>query len=316
MTTQILTSSTSTMVKPVYIQRRDKRLFKKLYAYDGFLTRRQIHDLYWIKANPKTMDRRLTLLYKNGYIQIPTREHRRNHPIPEPIVWLGWRGILYIAEERGITVNMPLRINENHLRKLKKELRGEGIYWHRTPRWSQLSHDIAVNDFRLNVEYASHYYSHLELDTWIPEGNFLSEMDSVNISGKRKGVRPDGFFILINQNHRIKNQPARARFLLEYDNSTHPVSRFGKEKALAGVAYIRSQAYKKRFGFNSGRWLVVCKSEVRMNHLKTKTEQVVGKDAKLFYFTTKDLVTPSTIFNQPIWLQGGRSDLMPLIQDF
>lgn len=316
MTTQVLTGANSTIVKPVVLQKRDKRLFKKIYAYDGFLTRRQIHDLYWLKVNPKTMDRRLTLLTKNGYLQIPSLEERRNFAIPEPVVWLGWRGILYIAQERGVSVSMPIRINESHLRKLQKELRQTGIYWQRSPRWSQLSHDIAVNDFRLTVEYATHYYSHLELETWVPEGAFLSEMDTVQIAGKKKGIRPDGFFILVNQNHRIQHQPARARFLLEYDNSTHAVSRFGKEKALAGVAYIRSEAYRKRFGYNSGRWLIVCKSEIRMKHLKAKTEQVVGKDAKLFYFTTKAYLTPSTLFNQPIWLQGGQDKLVPLIREF
>jgi len=191
------------------------------------------------------------------------------------------------------------------------------VRWLREPRWSQLAHDIAVNDFRMTVEAAVARWPSLSLESWVPEGDFLSQMDSVAVHGlaRRKGIRPDGFFILANHLRQIDNSPAKARFLLELDNSTHPLSRFGREKALSGLAYIHSQQYRERFGYNSGRWLVVCKSRARLMNLKGQTEKVLGQQAKLFLFTTIAEVQPHSVLSAPIWLAGGSSQSQPLIPD-
>jgi hypothetical protein len=211
---------------------------------------------------------------------------------------------------------------ENQLRLYARRLRDTGIRWQREPRWSQLAHDIAVNDFRMAVEQSAELYPSVSLETWLTEGDFLTDTDRIDFSlvnrngkkiQKQRGIRPDGFFVLQDHIRRIHGTPARARFLLEYDNSTHPLDRFGKEKAIAGLAYIRSKEYKDRFGYNSGRWLVVCKSPLRMQHLKEQTEQVLDNDARNFLFTTLNKTVPETVLNAPIWLRGGSTDLEPLI---
>lgn len=303
--------------QPLRFQERDGQILQAVHNYDGLLARRQIKQLFWPQASQQAMDRRLGLLQGSGYLTNPTLQERRTHPIPEPVVWLGWRGILYLAAQAGLDVSAPNPPNENRQRRLEQELRTAGLRWLREPRWSQLAHDIAVNDFRLTIEAAVARWPSLSLETWIPEGDFLSQMDSVAVPGlqRRKGVRPDGFFILANHLRQIDNSPAKARFLLELDNSTHPLSRFGREKALAGLAYIHSQEYRERFGYNSGRWLVVCKSRARLNNLKQQTEKVLGKHAKLFLFTTIAEVQPHTVLSVPIWICGRSSQPQPLIPD-
>ena len=172
-----------------------------------------------------------------------------------------------------------------------------------------------MNDFRLIVEHASYYWPSLTLDKWIPEGDFLRNMDKVKVGKRDKGVRPDSYFELVDHVRLINNSPAKARFLLEFDNSTHPVTRFGKDKAQAGLAYIRSKAYKERFGYNSGRWLIVCKSDRRMKNLKTQTEKILGKQANNFFFSTMAQIEPMSVFNGSIWLRGGSNEKIPLINN-
>jgi len=296
-------------------QERDGTIIQAIHKYDGVLARRQIKDMFWQDASPKTMERRLTLLYHNSYLNMPSMEQRRIYPIPEPVVWLGWRGILHHARGMKMHIDDPTKSNENQLRKLEKKLRHMGIHWQREPRWSQLGHDIALNDFRIAVEKAVKYWPPLELEVWIPESEFLSNMDVVALKKRTKGVRPDGYFELIDNLRLINNSPARARFLVEFDNGTHPVSRFGRDKAIPGMAYIRSKVYRERFGYNSGRWLVVCKSKLRMQHLKERTEKLLGSNASYFYFACIDDITEKSVFSQPIWWCGGESEPEQLIKN-
>jgi len=185
-----------------------------------------------------------------------------------------------------------------------------------------LGHDIAVNDFRFAIERAAVKWPSVTLENWIPEGNFLREMDTIEFEYKdrngklikrRKGVRPDGDFVLLDHLRQINNSPARARFLLEFDNGTHPLTRFGKDKAIPGAEYVRSRAYKQRFGFNSGRWLVVCNGEQRMRNLKAQTEKSAGAKASVFLFTTMGQIKAETVLNMPIWMRGGSNKVMSLV---
>ena len=123
------------------------------------------------------------------------------------------------------------------------------------------------------------------------------------------------FFTLVDHLRQINNQPAKARFLVEYDNSTHPLYRFGKQKALPGLNYIRSQAYKNRFGFNSGRWLVICKSEIRLKHLKSQTEYVLGKQASNFLFSIGSELNYQTVLTSPVWHLGASNSRESLVKN-
>ena len=307
---------------PMRFQSRDGEIIQAIHKYDGILARRQIKSLFWENVSVKTMERRLTLLYHNGFLNLPTLDQRRRNPISEPIVWLGWRGILHLAGQLDIDVPLPNNPGENQMRLLEKRLREGGIGWQREPRWSQLGHDIAANDFRFTIERAAIKWPSVTLENWVPEGDFLRDMDTIKfeyedqdgkLKKRRKGIRPDGYFVLLDHLRQIDNSPARARFLLEFDNGNHPLNRFGRDKAAPGVAYVRSSAYKQRFGFNSGRWLIVSNGEKRMHNLKTCTEKAVGVNASLFLFSSMDQIEADTVLNMPIWIRGGSNERMSLV---
>lgn len=310
---------------PMHFQQRDENILQTIQSYDGMLARRQLKALFWKGASNQAMEHRLSLLFHNHYLNWPNLEQRRTRPIPEAIVWLGWRGILHLAEQQtSLNIDEPKNCSENQMRILESRLRKEGIYWLREPHWSQLAHDIATNDFRMLVEKSVNKLPSITMEPWQTEGAFRRDMDIisyeyVNRNGQKEkmkhGVRPDGFFTLIDHFRQINNQPAKARFLVEYDNSTHPLYRFGKHKALPGLNYIRSEAYKNRFGFNSGRWLVICKSETRLKNLKSQTEYILGKQASNFLFSIVSELTYQTVLTSPVWHLGASNKKESLVKN-
>ena len=193
-------------------------------------------------------------------------------------------------------------------------LRKQGFHWMREPRWIQLEHDLAVVDLRLHLQKSLLDHSSLTLSEWLHEGVFRSQTDVMEyeVEGNggtrrvKKGVCPDAYFVIDDEQRKKTGQPYRARFLLELDNATHDNPSFGLEKALPGAAYIGSSAYKQRFGHNTGRWLIVTTAgERRMENLMHQTEEKVGRRAELFYFTTFDQVKACNLITAEIWLQGG-----------
>ena len=122
---------------PMRFQARDAAILQAIYENDGILARRHLKALFWPHATKQAMEQRLSSLYHNGYLNWPNLEQRRTKPVPEPVVWLGWRGALSIAGQHGVQVQPPKSSNENQLRIIEKRLRDQGIRWHREPRWIQ-----------------------------------------------------------------------------------------------------------------------------------------------------------------------------------
>ncbi|MGD8457498.1 MAG: replication-relaxation family protein [Anaerolineales bacterium] len=297
---------------PMRFQERDLEIIKAIHQYDGVLARRHIKTMFWEDKSTQAMETRLSKLYHNGYLDWPNEDHRRYRPIPEPLIWIGWKGVIEIAREKGIEVRIPTSDNENQMRLLQTELRKYGIRWMREPNWNQPHHDLTVVDFRLAVDRSVSEIPKLTLVQWIPESLFRSNTDRISFSfkgnngkfrQKKKGVCPDGFFVLVDEKRKQNFQPYKARFLLEIDMATHDNPSFGIEKAAAGVAYIKSNAYKARFGANAGRWLVVTKSDTRMKNLMRQTKRRVENNAHLFYFTTLDQLSNCNVLISPIWWQ-------------
>ncbi len=303
---------------PMRFQRRDGAIIQAIYDLDGVVSRRQLKAMFWPDKSWRAMEKRLSLLYHNGYLDWPSKTQWRTHPIPEPVCWLGWKGILWLAGRQGVVVISPKDESETQLRKLERELRAVGIRWVREPRWSQLLHDLAVIDFRLRVMAATGGQTSLRLEEWVPESVFASDMDVIRypvmgrngrIYQRKRGVRPDGYFVICDVAREASGQPARARFLLELDNATHAMPSFGREKVVPGVAYLKSAAYRERFGASSGRWLVVTRGgERRMGNLMEQTRQVAGADVGLFLFTTWAQVERGDLLTEPVWRQAGRAE--------
>ena len=193
----------------------------------------------------------------------------------------------------------------------------------REPRWSLLAHDLAVVDFRLALEQAIRRIPSLRLERWIVESEFRSNMDIVayvtrdkqgNPKPQKRGVCPDGYFEIVDEERRKRRKPHQARFLLEVDMATHDNPRFGREKVTPGVAYISSSAYRTRFGKNNGRWLVVTSGEKRrMSNLMRQTGQAGGTGARAFLFTTFAHLESGNVLTGRVWWQVGREEPAALI---
>lgn len=298
----------------VRLKPRDMELFETIYDFDGIMSKRQIRELFWSGFTRRAMEKRLSKLFHGEYLYWPPIADWRSKPIPEPVCWLGWKGIMLVADRKGVKVATPREINENQLRRLENELRDHGIHWLREPRWIQLEHDLVINDFRLAVQKEVGQSTTLRLGKWLTDSTFHADMDVIEFEAKsqegkfrtvKKGIRPDGYFELFDEKRQINGSPATARFLLEIDLSTHDNPSFGREKVVPGVAYIKSPEFKQRFGYNSGRWLVVTTGKTRMKNLMAQTILSAGAGAKAFLFTTFEHLANNRILSDPVWQSPG-----------
>jgi hypothetical protein len=303
-------------------QHRDAQILLKIYENDGVLARRHIKDIFWPDKSMRAMEVRLSKLKRHEYISWPTREHQKTMPIPEPICWIGWRGAQFIAGLHGVRVYDINGDSENQHRVLQKELRNNGIRWVREPRWSLLRHDLAIFDFRLAIENSANEVQSINIENWITESVFRSDMDVVEYkvrsqSGEvkklKRGVCPDAYLEIVNEEQYLRGDE-KLRYLLELDMATHSNPSFGRDKARPYASYINSPKYKSRFGSNEGIWLVVTSGqEKRLKNLMRQTKEKTGDNSGMFLFTTLNQLTIGNILTSPIWRQVDNDNLIPLI---
>jgi hypothetical protein len=263
---------------------RDKRILEAVHAYDGMMGFTQIQRLFF--GGKSQAEHRLKLLYQNCYLNRPNREQRRR--VPEMIYWLDKKGARIVASLRGESYR--------------------GFSWRKKPRWFQVEHDLAVNDFRLDVEAACRENRDVSLERWVPESEFWTNADRISYTHrdreKKRNIRPDGYFLLSTERLYL-------RYLLEIDRSTEDNPRFYREKILPGLAYLRSDVYEERFGHRSGRWLVVTTGERRMRNMLRQARRAEAKG--LFYFTTYERLSVDTLLFSPIWRRADKDETVPLI---
>ena len=303
-------------------QNRDGHILLKIYENDGVLARRHLKELFWPDKSTRAMEVRLSKLQRNNYISWPTREHHRTMPIPEPVCWLGWRGVQYIAGLHGVEVDDINGDSDNKQRALQKKLRDNGLRWVREPRWSLLRHDLAIFDFRLAVENSANEVQSINIENWITESVFRSDMDVVDYkvrsqSGEvkklKRGVCPDAYFEIVNEKQYLRGDE-KLRCLLELDMATHSNPSFGRDKARPYASYIKSPLYKSRFGANNGMWLVVTSGqEKRMENLMRQIKEKTGDNSRIFLFTTLNQQNSGNLLTSPIWRQIDNDNPMPLL---
>lgn len=300
-------------------QERDGQILQTIHALDGVVAKRQLKKLFWPDTTWRAMEKRLSLLYHNAYLDWPALHHWREQPIPEAICWLGWKGALWLAGQEGHAVkDLGDSPGETQLRKLQANLRKLGLRWAREPRWSMLAHDLTVNDFRLSLTRAIENLPNLRLERWISESVFRAEPDVVSFATvgrgghtyfRKKGVVPDGYAQILDVSRVGQGLLPRARFLLEMDNGTHDLGSFRREKILPGIAYLQDSTFQQRFGAMSGRWLVVTRGgRRRLEHLRQQAIQNGGED-EFFLFTTWRDVEQRNALSAAIWYQA--SDRTP-----
>jgi hypothetical protein len=305
-------------------QNRDGHILLKIYENDGVLARRHLKGIFWPDTSTRAMEVRLSKLQRNNYISWPTREHQKTMPIPEPICWLGWRGAQYIAGLHGVEVDSINSNSENRLRVFQKQLRDNGIRWVREPRWSLLRHDLAIFDFRLAVEKSADELQSINLENWVTESVFRSDMDVVEykvrsqsggVKTLKRGVCPDAYFEIVNEEHHLRGDDKfKLRCLLELDMATHSNPSFGRDKARPYASYIKSPKYKSRFGLNNGMWLIVTSGqEKRLQNLIHQTKEKTGDNSGMFLFTSLNQLAIGNMLTSPIWRQIDNDNLMPLL---
>lgn len=286
---------------PMRLTERDKAVLETIYAFDGMLSLRQIDRLFYSGQGRTQPRQRMRTLFANRYLQMPDAQTLHRVPLGETIYWLDRRGAEVVAAQYGITL--------------------AELGWRRRPRWSWIEHDLAVNDIRIHIRQACAAAPELTLRPWVPETDFLANPDTVQVEGgdgarHKRQVRPDGFFLITRQRADRPN-PDGFAFLLEVDMATHSNASFERSKVRAGLAYLASDAYRRRFGLQFGRWLVVTTTQERLENLLRRTEQVDGNG--LFYFTTFAQLTaaaartPVGVVADPLWLVAGSRTLTALI---
>lgn len=285
------------------LTKRDNKILEALHSYDGMLSLGQIDKLFFSGKGRSRPRQRMRILYDNKYVGMPSERTIHRVPLGETIYWLDRRGAEVVAARKGSALSE--------------------LTWRRRPRWSWIEHDLTVNNFRLQIHHACKSMDDVDLQIWVPETDFLASPDTVRFKDDKevshtRQARPDGFF-LITRGHTNETRSEEFGFLLEIDMATHSNPSFERNKVRAGLAYLKSKSYERRFGLRYGRWLVVTTTDKRLNHLLGQTERASGKE--LFYFTTFELLDKATetthvgILTEPVWLVAGNRKLTALIPE-
>ena len=282
----------------IVLTERDKQILSTIYAYDGMMSLKQLWRLYFADCSSDVQPRkRLRDLCNNGYLTMPANEDGlRWVPIGETVYWLNVEGAKSLAGLQGMDYS--------------------DFEWRQAGRWSKISHDLVLNDFRLTMTEACEQDPDLTLMDWVPEWEFLREKDTVTLSNRdgssrKRIMQPDGWFQVRKPSKRYEGKWANYAFLVEIDMGTETTTRFGRDKVPSGVAYLKSELYQQRFGVSHGRYVVVTASEERLMNMKIQTERLGG--GKLFYFTTFERISPQNAFQEPIWWLAGSKKQYSLI---
>ena len=279
---------------PIRLTSRDKRILETIHAFDGLLSLRQIDRLFFSGRGRSQPRARMRLLFDNGYVQMPNPESIHQVPRGESVYWLDRKGASLVAGFQG---------------KSSAQLK-----WRRKPRFSQIEHDLKVNNFRIGVREICQLRPDLQLEMWLPESEFAIQPDRISYEssiGKKtsRTIRPDGYFTIERQLQFGSNKPFS--FLLEIDMGSEDNPRFAREKVRPGVAYPKSSKYAERFCQPHGRYLVVTSGERRMLNMKTQTERNGGSG--LFYFCTFADMAAESVLTSPIWFLAGHDERRSII---
>lgn len=261
---------------PLMLQERDKKIIALCCDY-RFLTQEQIRLLAGFGCRVRA-GIRLRKLFDNGYLS------RRFLPVFQGrgriLYFPGPRAIEIISEKSGID---PLRIKQK--RKQLLEIRN-----------FSLPHYLLINEFRLAFSLASKNKPGISLKTW----NTQKEMP---LRLEEKEFYPDAYFIYGYRNKLYS-------LFLEIDRSTETNKRF-QGKVENYLKYGFDGYYRKQFGFQFFRVLIVCPSVARLKNLKKLIEQ---KTDKMFWLAVQGDISPEKIVTR-IWQRPGKDSVFSILED-
>jgi hypothetical protein len=278
--------------KQIYLQSRDIDLFEDIYAYGGALTLDQLLLLHF--PSKKVARDRLGDLFRADYLK---RTSRRGSALIDAVG--------YALTERSM-IEAAGRQGEKKLPPHK---------WSAPNVTAKLNHDIYINDFVIDTKLACETFDHLTLHEWVSEQNLRAMEHTFTYKSwagdtvKNAHAYPDSILIV----DRDTAEDYRGRFLMEMDMSNHSNPTFGEEKIVPYIAYIRSPIYKRRFGDNTGRVLVVVPDTRRIKYLAETARRYGGKNARIWHFAAIDAINYETIFTEKIWTRADQEEKVALI---
>jgi hypothetical protein len=290
---QILSTSTNNGRKPrwdrvknperLVLQLRDRDILVVVYTY-RFLTSEQVQELFGFGCT-RRVNIRLRRLFDNGYLSRSFLSTTRGSG--KALYFLGPQGTAVVARELGLDLT-AVKNRMKCLSQLKEFF---------------LCHALELNKVRISISQAVQSQAEMKLETWISDNDCEQPYDVI-VGGKEilRRFRPDGYF-------RIWYHGKAYGFFLELDRSTESLSRF-KSKVQTYLEFTRLGYYRRRFGLNGFRVLVIAPTRERMKNLKQAVEQVTQEG---FRFTTMDQIMGNKVLGH-IWQRAGHEGLFPLIR--
>jgi len=264
---------------------RDAQVLEAVYHY-RVMSQAHIHRLLFTDKNPNVAQRRLFLLYHNGYLD------RRFLPRIGGIVT---SPVLYLLDKLGSEY-------------LIRQCGYDEIRWQSSDNkvgYEYLEHLLAINTFRVEVAVACRE-SGYRLLTWQDDTTLKQDYDRVTVAGITKSVAviPDGYFVIVTPD-------GASPLFLELDRGTMTSKRY-KQKIAAYLAYARSDLCEKRFGTRKFRVLTVTESQQRAVNLKRATEGMGGQ--RRFWFGVLSEMTSDAVLTAPVWKVAGSDQAVTLLQ--
>lgn len=271
---------------------RDKRIVMTIPQYEGFLSIEQIRNLFFPRTagGLRAAYRRCQRLCQGGYLVAPTRLERKL--LPTMIYWNGQKGYEQYKAQASQT---------------------RSFRWVKKPRLDRVAHDLSVNDFHLCIQDATTHLSDVSLLEWYPGYTFETEPDTISyqrLTGAKfkRRVEPDSFLVLqARQNY--------LRFGFELELAPKDTNRLFNDKILPLLAWVKSKAYSRRFGFTSGGFLFVFSDQAEglMKLLKDRMKRQIGSEGRYFHFGLMREVTAETILTAPIWYKSTTREPVTLL---
>ncbi len=254
---------------------RDKRIIQWVYQM-RFLTRDQIKLLEFKDGSMTACQRRLSLLFHNGYLSAIQKPVSSGYGSSKRAYCLSKKGkelISFTNDGKEIT---DIKWNEKN-NKIE-------FYF--------LEHILAINDVRIafiNAALNKNYDI-----SWIPEWEIKAMKEKVpdpENANKTLPITPDSFFALIGEDK-------KACYFLEVDRATESNRRW-RDKIKGYVEYVKSGDYYEKFKSKALRVLTVTTTTERMTNLINTTRTV--ENAYFFLFTTFSKVQKNNPIFGDIW---------------
>src|SRR5258706_13813706 len=101
----------------IRFQLRDEDILEAIYGYGGVLAKRQLKEMFWPDKSWRAMEKRLSKLYHNGYLNWPNQEQWRRGSVPQTLCGLEVRSGPPLGSRPGLAIQTHGKHQEKQIRK-------------------------------------------------------------------------------------------------------------------------------------------------------------------------------------------------------